>query len=477
MSSLDANIVQIALPTIGKDLADTSSFDLLWILVGYQLVITAFLVNFGRLGDIYGRIKLYNLGFALFTISSALCSLSQTGYELSGFRMIQGLGAALIIANSAAIITDAFPVQERGRALGINQMALIVGSVGGLVLGGFLTTVAGWQSIFWVNIPIGSFATLWSHLKLREISTREGGQKIDIKGNVSFASGIFLFLAGITLYAAGGYSPLLIWPLMGAGLAAIAVFVYIERVVAMPMVRLSLFRIRAFTGGITASALNALARGAITLVLVFYLQSPLLGLSPLAAGIFLIPNSASIALMGPISGWLSDKYDPRIFTTGGLLVSALGLGLLTQIGPTVTFWQLAPDLILVGAGFGVFASPNRSSVMTAVPRVHRGVASGVTSTTLQFGFSLSRALAFVIMGAVLPAGDIARLFAGTLVLGTPALSERFVDSVRLVFQVSTVLLLISILPSVLRGKTRAYPGEEESAAPPKPAEGGAPSVD
>ena len=245
-------------------------------------------------------------------------------------------------------------------------------------------------------------------------------------------------------------------------------FVYIERAVAFPMVRLSLFRIRAFTGGALASGMNALARGAITLVLVFYLQSPLINLSPLAAGVYLIPNSASIALMGPVSGWLSDKYDPRIFTTGGLVISAIGLALLTQIGPKVNFWDLTPALILVGAGFGIFASPNRSSVMSAVPPEHRGVASGITSTTLQFGMSLSRALAFVIMGSVLPAGDIERLFAGTLILNTPAESQLFINSVRLVFQVSTVLLLISIVPSILRGK-RFFTVERTDGAPTPPA--------
>jgi EmrB/QacA subfamily drug resistance transporter len=456
MSSLDANIVQIALPTIGKKLAGTTTFDLLWILVGYQLIITAFLVNFGRLGDMFGRVKLYNLGFAVFTLASGLCSLSQTGDELAAFRMLQGLGGALVIANSAALITDAFPVNERGRALGTNQMMLIVGSVGGLVLGGFLTTELGWQSIFWVNLPIGTFATLWAHFKLRELSKRERGQKIDVKGNVSFASGIFLFLIGISLFASGGYPASLDAALSVAGVAALVVFVYIERMVKSPMVRLSLFRIRAFTGGALASGMNALARGAITLVLVFYLQSPLIGLSPLAAGVYLIPNSASIALMGPISGWLSDRYDPRIFTTGGLIVSSIGLALLTQIGSTVNFWQLTPSLVLIGAGFGIFASPNRSSVMSSVPPEHRGVASGITSTTLQFGMSLSRALAFVIMGSVLPVGDIARLFAGTLVLNTPAADQVFLNSVRLVFEVSTVLLLISIIPSILRGKRSVY---------------------
>ena len=450
MASLDANIVQIALPTIGKTLPGTSSFALLWILVGYQLVITAFLVNFGRLSDIYGRVRLYNLGFAVFTVASALCTLSQTGDQLAIFRMVQGLGGALIISNTATIITDTFPVKERGRALGTNQMALVVGSVAGLVLGGFLTTVAGWQSIFWVNVPIGGFATAWSYLKLKEMSIRQEGQTIDLKGNISFASGLFLFLAGITLYGAGNFEPVYIWGLTGGGIALIALFVYIETKVPNPMLRLSLFKIPIYTGGITASTLNSLARGAIILVLVFYLQSPLMNLSPLAAGFFLIPHSLSISIMGPLSGWLSDKYGARVLTTLGLMISSVGLILLAQIGPTVTFWQLALPLTLAGGGFGIFASPNRSAVMTAVPPYHRGVASSMFSTMNQFGLSMSRALAFAVMATILPAGTIEQLLAGTLTLGTAASNNAFVDAIRLVFLVSTVLLLISIIPSVLR---------------------------
>jgi EmrB/QacA subfamily drug resistance transporter len=467
MSSLDANIVQIALPTIGKTLPRTSPFDLLWILVGYQLVITAFLVNFGRLSDMYGRVRLYNLGFAVFTVASGLCSFSQTGDQLAVFRMIQGVGGALIISNTATIITDSFPLKERGRALGTNQMTLVVGSVAGLIFGGFLTTLAGWQSIFWVNLPIGGFATVWSYLRLKESSVRQEGQTIDVKGNLSFASGLFLLLAGVTFRGVGTIDSLYLWGLTGGGAALIVLFVYIETKAPNPMLRLSLFKIPIYSGGITASALNSLARGAITVVLVFYLQSPPMSLSPLAAGVFLIPYSLSISVMGPLSGWLSDKYGPRILTTSGLVVSSVGLVLLAQIGPAVTFWQLALPLVLVGGGFGIFASPNRSSIMTSVPPFHRGVASSMVSTMNQFGMSLSRSLAFVIMAMVLPAGDIEKLFAGTLTFASASADNAFVDSIRLVFLVSTVLLLVSIIPSALKGKQddRIDDGREPGPTP------------
>ncbi len=178
MSSLDSNIVLIALPTIARELRNTSLFDLLWILLGYQLVTASVLVNFGRLADMFGRVKLYNFGFALFTVGSALCSISQDGIQLIIFRLIQALGSAFLFSNSAAIITDAFPAEERGRALGINQVSIVIGSVTGLVLGGFLTSVAGWRSIFWVNIPIGVFATLWSHYRLKELASIQRGQSL-----------------------------------------------------------------------------------------------------------------------------------------------------------------------------------------------------------------------------------------------------------------------------------------------------------
>ncbi|MDA4132468.1 MAG: MFS transporter, partial [Thaumarchaeota archaeon] len=224
MASLDANIVLIALPTILKNLAHTSLFDLIWILLGYQLVTASVLVNFGRLADMFGRVRLYTFGFAVFTVGSGLCSLSQSGVELVFFRMVQAIGAAFLFSNSAAIITDAFPANERGKALGINQISIVIGSVLGLVLGGVLSSTIGWQSIFWVNIPIGVFATFWSHYKLREVSTLRTGQKLDIIGNVTFATGLSSVLVGVTLNVIGGLPPLQTYAVLGLGLVMLAVF-------------------------------------------------------------------------------------------------------------------------------------------------------------------------------------------------------------------------------------------------------------
>jgi len=452
MASLDASIVLIALPTIGRTLPKTSPFDLIWVLIGYQLVVSAFLVNFGRLADMLGRVRLYTLGFAVFTLSSALCSLSQTGSQLVVFRMVQGLGAAFLFSNSAAILTDAFPFEERGRALGTNSVAIGIGSVLGLVLGGFLTAVAGWQSIFWVNVPIGIAATLWSHYRLKELSVRREGQRLDLVGNVTFAGGLIALLSGISLDAVAGENQYLVIGLTGAGLATLCTFAFVEARVKDPLLKLSLFRNRLFTGGIVASLLNALARGCVLLVLVFYLQGPNMNLDPFEAGVFLLPNTAAIAFFGPLSGYLSDKRGSRLIATTGLAASAIGLAILTQLPAATTFWNLALPLTLFGAGMGIFQSPNRSSVMSSVAPEDRGVASGISTTVINLGMSTSRSLAFVIMALAIPVAVLDEMFAGNFGAGSGLFAANFVNGIHLVFLISTAFVLLSIIPSILRGK-------------------------
>ncbi len=440
MSSLDTNIVLIALPTIGRELPNTTLFDLVWTLLGYQLITASVLVNFGRLSDMFGRVRLYTIGFAVFTVGSALCSLSQSGLELVLFRMVQALGSAFLFSNSAAILTDAFPVNERGKALGINQTSIVVGSVIGLVVGGILASTIGWQSIFWVNIPIGVFATAWSHYKLHEISHPPQGQKIDVIGNVTFAGGLASILAGITLYIIAGLDALTTYALIALGCVLVVAFFVAESRVETPMLALSLFRIREFAAGNLAIVLNALARGAVNLVLVFYLQGPSMKLDAFTAGVFLIPTSASLAFFGPISGWLSDRYGARFLSTLGLLVSSVGFLLLTTIGPKITFPGLAIPLIFVGSGMGLFASPNRASIMNSVPPEDRGIASGISVTFVNLGSTLSLAVAFLVMATVTPTKNLVSIFLGLGGSGTPGSIAHFISSIHLVFLVSTVFL-------------------------------------
>lgn len=450
MASLDTNIVLIALPTIAKQLAGTSLFDLVWILLGYQLVTASVLVNFGRLADIFGRVRLYTFGFALFTAGSALCSLSQSGDELVAFRMVQAVGAAFLFANSAAIITDAFPANERGKALGINQVSIVIGSVLGLVLGGILTSTVGWQSIFWVNVPVGIFATVWSHYKLKEVVKFGAPEPLDILGNVAFAGGVSLVLVAITLGVVGGLATEWLVALLLLGAALLGAFFVTETRVRYPMLDLKLFRRRDFAAGNAAIFLNSLARGAVTLVLVFYLQGPTMKLSALAAGLFLIPNSASTATFGPISGWLSDRYGARLLATLGLVVSSFGFFLLSQIGRTVTFPQLAVPLLFVGSGMGIFAAPNRAAIMNSVPAERRGIASGLSVTLFNLGSTLSLAVAILIMATVTPVASLIQIFTGSGVPASGGSVDSFVSSIHLVYLVSTVFLLAAIIPSLMR---------------------------
>lgn len=445
MASLDINIVLIALPSIGADLKGMNAFNVLWVILGYQLVIASVLVNFGRLSDMFGRVKLYTLGFALFTIGSGLCSISTTADQLIAFRVVQATGSAFLFSNSAAIITDAFPTQERGRALGINQVSIVAGSVAGLVLGGALTTIIGWRAIFWVNLPIGIFATLWSHFKLKELAKIPTEHKLDIGGNLTFAFGLLTLLLAVTLNAILGLGTFLTVIFLLVSLAFFMTFIRIERRVKSPMFDLDLFKNRVFTSGNETIFLNALARGSFSLVMVFYLQGPLMRLSPLAAGLFLIPLSVSLSVMGPISGALSDRYGFRPLVLIGLAMSAVGFIIMTGIGESVTQREILLPLILIGGGIGIFASPNRSSIMNSVPWYRRGVASGISTTLINAGNTMSIGLAFLFMSLVTPKYILDLIFSGMPVSQTSFSPANFLISVHIVFYASAAMLFLAIL--------------------------------
>jgi EmrB/QacA subfamily drug resistance transporter len=456
MASLDRNIIIIALPTIASDL-HTSFFTLMWIVLVYWLVTASVLLNFGRLSDMFGRVKLYNMGFALFTLGSGLCSISQTGEQLIFFRVVQAIGAAFLFSNSAAIITDTFPENERAKALGLNQTSIVVGSVVGLVLGGFLTTYLGWRSIFWINLPIGVFATVWSHAKLKELGTIRK-EKIDWLGNATFAAGLFLILLGITFGAFSLINPFVILAIILTGLSQIVLFVFVEKRVTRPMFDLSLFKIRLFSGGNVAIFLNALARGAFTLIMSFYLQGPSMKLNAFGAGIYLIPVSIALAIFAPLSGWLYDRYKLRISAALGLLISSIGFFMLIGIGATTSFYQVVLPLFIVGAGMGIFASPNRASIMTSVPTYRRGASAGISTSFVMTGNAFSISLVFLIMTNVIPLHAAEQLFAGSFRASSSAISnstiDRFLNSVHLIFFISAVMMLVSIFPSVIKWKVK-----------------------
>jgi len=460
MAAIDTNIVLISLPTIGRELPGTSATTLLWILLGYSLLTAVVLLNFGRLSDMFGRVRLYVLGFAVFTLGSLLCGVSQTGTELVGFRLVQAVGAGFLFANSAAIITDAFPPNERGRALGINQISIVVGAVAGLILGGIITSTVGWRWIFFVNVPIGAIATLRAHWDLHELAPRESKPEIDWVGNIAFAVGLTLILAGVTLGALGDLGSDAAIATVVVGGIVLVVFVWIESWVPVPMLDLSLFRNRVFASTTAATLMNALARGAFTFVLVFYLQGPPRYLDPFTAGLYLIPVSASLATFGPISGWLSDRYGPQEFTILGLVISASGFLWLSTVGASDTFLQLTPALVLVGTGMGLFAAPNRAAMMTAVPPDRRGVASGIGTTFLNTGATVSLGVTLVIMSSVVPRSALeVILTGGTVSGGAVNVAAGFLQSIHLIFLVSAALILLSLVPIALRGRPPPPPPE------------------
>jgi EmrB/QacA subfamily drug resistance transporter len=459
MASLDTNIVVIALPTIARSLPGISILALLWILIGYSLVTSVLLLSVGRLADQFGRVRLFTLGFGVFTIGSALCGFAGSGSELVGFRMVQAVGAALLFANGTAIVTDAFPPHQRAMALGINQVAIVVGSVAGLVLGGLLTSTVGWRWIFFVNVPVGIVAVLIGWWKLRDLAQPERDQPIDWIGNLLFAGGLTLILVAATTGPLDVVGTGVAVALAAAGVLLLAAFVGVERVARAPMFDLRLFRVAAFSGGNVSIFLNALARGAFAFVIVFYLQGPPRFLSPLTAGLYLIPVSAALAATAPLSGWLSDRFGVRPFAVSGLAISAVGFALLTTLGSTTSFLGMLPGFVLVGGGMGLYAAPNRASIMNSVPPNRRGVAAGVSATLIMAASTASLAFAIGVLATTVSLGNLTSVFLGTSAgSGMPSIAVGpFLQAVRLVFAASAVIVTVAIIPAAVGGGSRGGP--------------------
>lgn len=397
--------------------------------MGYGLVTATLLLSFGRLSDMYGRVKMFRLGFLIFTLGSVLLFLTpSTGdagaLEIIAFRVLQAIGSALFMANSAAILTDAFPSNELGKALGINMVALMSGQFLGLILGGVLA-IFNWRYVFLISIPFGLLGTIWSYYKLKELSIKSGESmirghettvspavktKIDVWGNITFVAAITLLLLGVTYglmpYGADpmGWSNPWVIASMILGLALMILFPFIENRVESPMFRLDLFKIRMFTYANAAGLLSSLSRGGMMFMLILLLQGiwlPLHGYSyastPFWAGIYMIPLTIGIIIMGPISGALSDKYGPRWIATIGMIISALAFLLLAALPYNFDYIEFALVLFMMGLGGGMFGSPNSSSIMNSVPPQDRGVASGMMFTIMNTSFTASMAIFFTIV--------------------------------------------------------------------------------
>lgn len=418
MAFLNQTIVLISLPVIFKGLGvdpvgSGQTSLLLWVLMSYNVASTISLATIGRISDTFGRVRFYNLGFVVFTVGSLLCALTPgTGdagaYELIAFRFVQGIGGAFLMANGAAILTDAFPRHQRGLSLGLNQVVGLAGSVVGLVGGGLLAAV-NWRFVFLINVPVGIFGTVWAYRQLKDLGQRDP-QPLDVIGNVTFAAGLLALLIGITyaLLPYGGQGMGWTNPLVEGSLAAsvllLAAFVYIESKVEHPMVHLSLFQIRDFWAGNLAGFLASVGRGGLQFILVIWLQGvwlPLHGVkfadTPLQAGLDTLPMMAGFVVAGPAGGAISDRIGVRGIATGGMLLSAVGFLLLTTLPTDFAFPTFALYLFITGVGMGMFAAPNTASIMSSVPARYRAIASGMRATFINAGQVISMGAFFTVV--------------------------------------------------------------------------------
>jgi MFS family permease len=450
LAFLNSSSLILALPVIFRGIGinplDPGSFTyLLWLLVGYMLVLAVLVVTFGRLGDLYGRTRMYNLGFAIFTVGSLLCAVTwSTGpagaLELIIFRVVQGIGSAFLFANSAAILTDAFPVEQRGMALGLNQVAGIAGTLLGILVGGLLAEI-GWRWVFLVNVPIGIIGTVWAYLSLREIGIRKT-EPIDWLGNITFAAGLTMLLIGIVYGINPSGTSLMSWTtpfvvgMLIGGVVLLAGFVFIERRVRAPMFRLNLFRIRAFAAGNVAGFLASVARGGLMFMLIIWLQGiwlPIHGydfkVTPLWAGIYMVPMSVGFLVAGPLFGRLSDRYGARYFATGGMLLAAISFGLMMFLPVDFPYPLFAVLILLNGLAMGMFAAPNTAAIMNSVPAQHRGVSSGMRATLINAGMPLSIGIFFSLMIIGMNASVPAAMYGGLTQQGMPApIAQRLADA-------------------------------------------------
>jgi MFS family permease len=440
MATINSSIVLIALPDIFRGihlnpLGPSNSSYLLWMIMSFLVATAVLVVSFGRVGDIYGRVRMFTLGFAVFTVFSVLLSLtwmhgSTAALWLIVMRIGQGVGGALLFANSSAILTDAFPPDQRGLALGVNAVAGIAGSFIGLVLGGVLGPV-NWRLVFLVSVPVGLFGTVWSWWKLEDRGIRKPA-RIDWWGNLTFAAGLVAILVAITYgiqpyggHTMGWTNPQVVGE-MAAGLVLLGIFAVIELRTPEPMFRLSLFRIRAFSAGNIATLLASLGRGGLMFMLIIWLQGiwlPLHGYSfsqtPLWAGIYMLPLTVGFLIAGPASGWLSDHFGARPFATGGMLVAALAFALLEALPVNFTYLWFALLLLLVGVGMGLFASPNLAGIMNSLPPDRRGAGAGMATTFQNSAMVLSIGIFFSLMILGLASSLPATLDHGLVAQGVP----------------------------------------------------------
>ncbi len=463
LASIQGSALIIGLPDVLVNLK-AEFLTIIWVLLAYLLVTTAVVPVIGRLADMFGRKNLYNAGFAIFTLGSLLAGLAQVrfhGWDLVGARIVQGIGGALLFANSAAIVTDAFRHGRIGLGLGVNQIAIAAGFVLGPVVGGLLTAI-NWRWIFFINVPLGVGGTIWGLMRLREPETLPGGQHFDLWGSITFTIGMGGLLMGLSLFAFPSGAPFLPYVLMGASILILAAFILIERRVREPMLDFGLFRHRLFALANLAAGLNGLARGAVLFLLTFFLQGPY-GKDPLQAGILTAPFGLAFLAVGPFSGFLSDRHGSRGLATAGLLVSSVGLLGLATITSNTSYLLLAVFMILMGGGSGLFSSPNTNAIMSSVVAERRGIASATNIMLGNTGQMFSIAIAFPLVLSRIPQSVMYHVFLyGGGMSDSPGVLQVFQGGLHEAFIVSFAVTLVAAAASFLRPTRETAPDARDA---------------
>jgi len=452
MTPLDSSIVGIALPSIASSL-HIDFATVIWVPTAYLLFLSVLLLSFGRLADIKGRRTPFIVGFALFTTASVLCATSQTGAQLILFRSVQGMSAALIAATSPAIVTDVFPSRERGKALGVNTMAVYVGLSVGPTLGGFLVQSLGWRWIFFINLPIGILVITMSLLMLKESGTPNRSERFDVLGAGTFSASLTALLLALTLGPSYGWAGFSITSLFLISVVFFILFVVIEgRMSQEAMLDLYLFlRNRLFAAANLSAFLNYTSYFGVGFLMSFYLQR-VLELGPAEAGLILLSMPLVMAFLSPVSGWLSDRFGSRLLSSAGMALMCLGLFMFSTLSVNSSRLDVIVRLLVLGVGMGVFSSPNTSAVMGSIEKKRLGVAAGTLATMRFMGQSMSLAVMGAVAATAIPSKILSDLFVGLRSEAGTVVAEAFVEGIRRAFFVSGFISALGIFTSLVRGK-------------------------
>ncbi len=449
MASIDSTIVILGIPIIMQAL-HANLIEMAWVIMGYILMSTAFVLTIGRIGDTFGRIKVYELGFLVFVIGSALSGLSLNGIQIVAFRMIQGIGGAMMVGNSWALISEAFPENERGKAFGINSIAWGIGGVVAPILGGLIITYLGWRYIFYVNVPIGVFAILWARVRLRGFVENKVNEGFDFAGAGLFTAFVALLILAITMSIGTGWNSSSL-TVLSLSLVALFAFVIIEKEVRSPIFRFSLFTNRVYLASTLASTIQSLAMFSIMFLIIFYLEA-VKGYSVMESSILLIPMPLLSSLVAPFGGLLSDRIGARLPATIGLLVQGTASLMLSELSVNSPYLYVALGLAIMGIGSGLFFSPNASAVMSSTPRGHYGVGSGMMTTLRNTGQVISIALALAVAASSMPQSAVFALFLGNATNLSRSVLSSYVRGMGSALRLSMVLALFAALASAVRGK-------------------------